>query len=431
MPPFPHIIQNFEQLATSSLRKKVLRIAEAGFFAINTKAAVNSAVVYDEKKKKLTVRGQIFDLKHFKKVICIGFGKSAFDAVSELHNKLGQFITAGYVIDLKEGDLGIITSRIGTHPYPTTVNIQATKELVEQLSDCTAEDLVLCVVSGGGSSLLCYPHDMTCEAEVSIMAALTVKGANIMEMNTVRKHISKVKGGNLAKLIYPATCISFIFSDVPGDDISMVASGPTVPDTTTMRDAAEILKKYNILEACQMPACNLVETPKEKKYFERVHNILIVSSKQALDAMSVEAENLGYKVTVYSRRFEGIAAELGTQIAKAGKPGYCLLGTGESTVQIKGTGVGGRNQEMALSALSFLSSGQVFAALASDGHDNSDAAGAIIDASTAARAKNLQLDSAAYLENNDSFHFFESVGDHIHTGLTGANVSDFFVLLED
>jgi hydroxypyruvate reductase/glycerate 2-kinase len=336
---------------------------------------------------------------------------------------------------------------------------------MDMLSICSAEDLVLCVVSGGGSALLCAPHEMECETQVAVISALTVKGATISEMNTVRKHISQVKGGQLAKIIYPATCISLIFSDVPGDDVSMVASGPTVKDTTVNRDAAAVLAKYNVLEMCQLPSCKLLETPKEEKYFANVHNILFVSAKQALAAMSEKAEDLGFEVKIFtppnfsdkkqtasaylesdeeiskhkyftksgagfSTYFEGEARLLAKKIIAAAKKGQCLLGAGESTVKIIGRGQGGRNQEMALAALPLIKENQVLVCLASDGRDNTEAAGAIADAATLHRAKILGLNPQNYLENNDSFTFFEETGDQVITGRTGANISDFFVLLE-
>lgn len=441
-----HIIKNFDQLATSALRRAALEIVEAGLGAIDTKEAVRGAVKYNERKQILEIgghepltagggsgtwRSKKYQLTDFERVICVGFGKAAFNAVSELQNILGDKIKCGYVIDLKEGDLGNIICKIGTHPYPTKGNIEATKELMAMLSDCTKKDLVICVVSGGGSALLCSPHDMTCEQEVSIISALTVKGATIGELNAVRKHISAVKGGQLAKLMYPAAVISLIFSDVPGDDLGMVASGPTVMDKTFTKDAAAVLTKYDVLKTCQLPSCRLTETPKEPKYFQNVKNILVVSAKQALRAMTEQAENLGFEVKIFSSEFQGEAKELGLKIVSENKTGQCLLGAGESTVRIMGKGIGGRNQEMALAALLTIAENQVLVCAASDGHDNTDAAGAIVDGLTLIRAKALGLDTQAYLKNNDSYRFFEQTGDLLQTGLTEANVADFFVCLKN
>ncbi len=425
-----HIIKNFDHLATNPLRRQALLIAEAGLKAIDTKAAVRRLVKYNNQKEILEVAGKKYALMDYERVMCVGFGKAAFDAVSEIQVSLADKIKCGFVIDLKEGSLGNIVCKVGTHPYPTKVNIEATKELMAMLSNCSEKDLVLCVVSGGGSALLCSPHDMSCEQEVAIIAALTVKGATIQEINTVRKHISTIKGGQLAKLMYPATVISLIFSDVPGDDLSLIASGPTVLDKSKVQDAGDILKKYDALEAVGMHSCRLIETPKEQKYFEKVHNILAVSPRQALSAMKDEAEQIGFDVEIFSQNFQGLAKELGPQIVSASKSRMALIGAGESTVQITGHGVGGRNQEMALAAIPNLSENQVLVCVASDGHDNTDAAGAIADSSSSLRAKALGLDVSHYLENNDSFHFFEQLGDQLITGQTGANVSDFFICLK-
>jgi glycerate 2-kinase len=424
------MIKNFEQLATSPLRRQALIIAESGYAAINTKNAVENNFLFDNKTQLLNVYGQIFDLSRFKRIICVGFGKAALEAVATIQNTLKDRISCGYVIDLKDGVLGNITCKIGTHPYPTLVNVQATKELMTMLEESGEKDLVICVVSGGGSALLCYPHDMSCETETAIISALTVKGATIQELNTVRKHISEVKGGRLAKIIYPATCISLIFSDVPGDDLGMVASGPTVKDETDNRLAQEILTKYNTLELCQMPSCKLLETPKEDKYFERIHNILFVSGQTAMAAMREKAEDLGFDVKVLTPAFTGEARVLGPEIVLQNKPGQCLLGSGESTVKIIGIGKGGRNQEMALAALPKLTENQVLLCLASDGHDNNEAAGAVVDESVLIKAETLMLESKTYLDNNDSFSFFEATGDLIFTGLTEANISDFFVCVK-
>ncbi len=483
-------IKNFDQLATSDLRKQCLLIAEAGLAAVETPAVVRGQVRYDRNRDLLTIGGESeirngtksgrkmsrekIDVRPFKRIVCIGFGKAALAAVTELYNIIGDRIACGFVIDLREGSVGNLVCRVGTHPSPTVVNVQATQELLALLNTCTKDDLVLCVVSGGGSSLLCYPHELSCEAESALIAALTVKGATIQGINTVRKHISKVKGGNLAKACYPATVVSLIFSDVPGNDISMVASGPTVRDTTTVHDAAAVLNRYNVLEMCKLPSCSLFETPKEDKYFAKVKNILLVSGQTVLEACRRKADELGFAASIYSDKVMGEAREVGAAVAAmtTGKPKSprlagasasdptsqlkplskhsCLLGVGETTVTLRGPGKGGRNQEMALGALAQLGAlgswraniasrslpkefplaDAVLACIASDGKDNSDAAGAIADASVAKKAAALHLDPQIYLDNNDSYHFFEQTGDLIFTGPTGANAADFFVLLK-
>jgi glycerate-2-kinase len=242
--------------------------------------------------------------------------------------------------------------------------------------------------------------------------------------------LSLVKGGQLAKLIYPTKLISLIFSDVPGNDLSTIASGPTVPDKTTVKEAQGILERYSILKKVGITQIELRETPKDHKYFKHVENLLFVSAKTALKAMREKAEDLGYEAQVFNEQFQGEVKKLSQDIIKVGnKKHLCWLGAGESTVEVKGKGVGGRNQELALRVLPFLHPHQVFLSLASDGHDNCESAGAVVDSSTLMRAKNLQLNLESCLANNDSFNFLEKVGDNIHTGLTGANVADLFILL--
>lgn len=423
------MVKNFKQLATSALRRQALEIAEAAYAAIETQKAVSKNFVYDAKKQKLKILDQEFIISPFKRVVCVGFGKAALEAVTAIQSILRDKIACGYVLDLKEGSLGNIVCKVGTHPLPTKVNIEATKELMAMLAECSEEDLVICVVSGGGSALLCDPHDMSCETEVAIISALTVKGASISELNTVRKHISQVKGGHLAKIIYPAISINLIFSDVPGDDLGMVASGPTVKDVTTNRDASAILKKYGVLETLELSSVKLLETPKEEKYFNKMYNILLVSGKQALAAMKERAEDLGFGVKIFSDHFEGEAKVLGPEIISQSKKGQCLLGVGETTVKIIGSGKGGRCQEMALAALPAIGENQVLLCLASDGRDNTEAAGAMVDSTTSARAQSLGLVPLTYLDNNDSFSFFEILADQVITGPTGANISDFFIML--
>ncbi len=424
------IIKNFEKLATSVVRRHALLIAEEGYKAINTKKAVGTNVFYNPKNQGLEIFGAKFNLQKYRNVICVGFGKAATEAARALKEILGERINNGAVIGLKEEDLGNIKCFKGTHPLPSGQNIEASEKLMEAVSGLSENDLVICIVSGGGSSLFTLPYDLSAGQFGEIFKVLTAKGANIKELNIVRKHLDKVKGGNLARMIYPATCVSLIFSDVPGDDLSVVASGPTFFDNTTIHDAAKIFKKYEILQHLDFLKCNFHETPKEEKYFERVRNILAVSSATALKAMEKYASNLGYKAKIFSKHFEGSAAILGPMAVLINKPGQCLLGAGESTVKIIGAGTGGRNQHMALAALPKISEHQVLLCLASDGHDNTEAAGAIIDQSLLERAKALGLNPKSFLDNNDSFNFFGQTDGLVFTGQTGSNTADFFVCLK-
>lgn len=423
-------IKNFDTLAANPLRKQALLIAEAALEAIDTKQATAAAVSYNAQKAILRIQGAVYDLSKTERVVVVGFGKAAYDAVETLYTVLGSKITCGYVIDLKSGNIENLTCTVGTHPYPTVVNMTATKQIVEVAEGLTEKDMLLCVVSGGGSSLLCYPYQMSCEVQTSLVAALMRKGATIQELNTVRKHISKVKGGQLAAAAFPAQVINLVFSDVPGDDMSMVASGPTLPDKTTVHDAAEILKKYSILEFCQLPSCALQETPKDTSIFERVSSHLLVSSKQALVAMQQKAEDLGFRTVVYPQAYAGEARELAATFAQRASEGTVFLAAGESTVTVTHEGKGGRNLEMALAALRHITPNQVFVAFDSDGFDNTPYAGALVDYGTVERAKALGLDPERELVTNSSYMFFEAVGDYLDTGLTGANVADLVISIK-
>jgi glycerate-2-kinase len=425
------IIKNFNHIANTPLRTQALQIAEQAYASVDPIGIVEQKIKFNKRTSELEVGGNKFTLKNYKKITCIGFGKAAYKTVAALQQKIGEYLTCGFVIDLVEGQLGNITCRVCTHPYPTEVNVNATKELLALLKDGTEDDLVIFVVSGGGSSLLCYPSDMTCETETRITQTLTKQGADIVELNTVRKHISKVKGGYLAQLSYPATVLSMIISDVPGNNLDIVASGPTVMDKTTVDDASAILKKYNILELCQMPSCSLIETPKDQKYFEKVYNILIASPFDLVQAMQVKAEELGWKVVVYDQAFTGDAQVVTRDILAKAQTKTCFIGAGETTVKVIGNGLEGRCQVMALASLDLIKENQVFLPLASDGFDHSDAAGAIVDSQTKRVARINHLIAQDYLANNDSYHFFEQTGDLVFTGKTGTNVSDFFILLTE
>lgn len=407
-------------------------IAEEGYRAIDTKAAVFKTLKLNAKKNILKVFKDAYDLSKYKKIICIGFGKASKDAALALYEVLGSRISKGYFIGLEELlSLGPnYACKAGTHPLPSQKNLEYTSEMLKILENLSAEDLVICAVSGGGSALLCAPYMQTFEEEKEIFQALSAEGASIQELNIVRKHTSTLKGGQLAKFIFPAACISLIFSDVPGDDISVVASGPTIKDTSTIYDAMKILEKYDLLNKLGRQKIDFIETPKEQDVFKKTKNYLVVSSKNALFAMKEKAEELGFETKIFSHHFQGNATELGKQIPKGFLKKGCLLGTGESTVIIKGQGKGGRNTELALSALSVIPENSVLVSAATDGKDNTEAAGAIVDLSTAFRASHLNMNSKDFLENNDSYRFFEATGDLLFTGLTGSNVADFFVFLK-
>lgn len=421
--------KNFKELSRTQPRADALTILEAGYAAIETKAIIRGLVSYDN--EVLTIRDASINRGDFRHLFVVGVGKCAFQAAEELEVILGDIITDGVIIDIQGGVLERLTSYVGSHPLPSDANVTAAQAVVDLVAGATERDIVLCVISGGGSALLCLPHQVKCEELVRITHALMEAGATIQEINTVRKHLSDIQGGQLAKLAYPARVISLIFSDVPGDDLSMVASGPTVRDVTTQEDAAVILSRYNILDTCKLPDCEIVETPKEEHFFSNVSNIIAVNNVTALTAMKQCAEHLGYAVIDAGHAIQGEAKEVGRVLLDQLKPKTVVLGAGETTVTIIGpAGDGGRNQEVVLATLPLLKEQQVFISAASDGEDFGPHAGAIADETSLPRAQAAGLDASQALLEHNSSPFFKTLGDLLETGKTGSNVSDLFIALQ-
>lgn len=264
-----------------------------------------------------------------------------------------------------------------------------------------------------------------CDQGQKLFSAFLQSGGTIEELNTVRKHISKLKGGGLAKALYPATVISLIFSDVPGGDLAAVASGPTCFDESTIDDAQAIIDRYNLGKFI------LNETPKNLEYFKRVHNIPIVSNMTALSAMQASARTLGYRGDIVSATQYATPEETAAMLTKQAVPGSMQAMGGETKVTVPEgcDGKGGRNGYLALSMLESLTAGQVFISIASDGHDNTEAAGALVDTHTTTTAAEMSFSIYEYQSGLNSFPFFETVGGHIQTGQLDSNVSDLLFLL--
>ena len=328
-----------------------------------------------------------------------------------------------------------IKSFEGSHPLPSETNVKAAKEIVAILSNLNENDFVIFIVSGGGSTLLCLPEDRACEEEAKIFHALMDAGADIREINVVRKHLSLARGGHLAKYAFPARGVSLIFSDVPGNNIQFIASGPTVKDETTIEDAEKILKKYDIPRICEIPECGLIETPKENKFFNSVENIIVVSNEIALQAMAQKAKELGFEAKIKTNSLIGRTREAAKNIIEelhAAEAKTVFLYGGETTLVMHSTkSRGGRNLYFALSALRYLKDDELIVGLASDGRDNGDFAGAICDKITKEKAFAEKLDIIEYIEANNEYPFFEKVGDYILTGVTGSNISDLIIAIKD
>lgn len=406
-----------------------MAIIEAGFAAIDTHKVVSSKVKLTG--KILKIGNNRYNLAKYKNVYVVGIGKASHDAAEQLEKILGSKIAGGVVLDVKAGKLKRVKCVKGSHPYPSQTNIKATGEIIRLLNKLDETDLVITIISGGGSALLCQPYKLQCGELVLITRALMKAGASIQELNTVRKHLSVIQGGQMARMAYPATVVGLIFSDVPGDDLSVVASGPTVVDKTTVADARAVLDKYHVLKAVQMSGVDLTKTPKDPLYFKNVKNHLLVCNSVAAKAMQEKSKELGYKARVLSTRLTGEAVKVGRRLATSAKAGEAVIAAGETTVVVTGNGQGGRNQELVLGALAKLPDDALIVSVASDGIDNTPVAGALVDETVQEAVAKHDVDPKQVLARNDSYTFFQKIGNQIKTGVTGANVSDLILVLRE
>jgi glycerate 2-kinase len=353
---------------------------------------------------------------------------------------LGRRVTGGFIN--VQDNLAIRPRRIALHscghPVPDERGVEGARRIIEIARVAGRRDLLICLISGGASALMPAPAPpVTLAAKQDTTRKLLACGATIHEINTVRKHISQIKGGQLAKLAWPATTITLILSDVIGDDLDVIGSGPTVGDRSTVADARRVFEKYSI------HPLTMHETPKPgDPELARVRNLIAGGNRQAIDAAARQARALGYRPLVLSTFIEGETREVASvhaaivkEVLATGRPvrpPACILSGGETTVTLRGGGLGGRNQEFVLAAaiaLDGFSPVTIFSA-GTDGADGpTDAAGAIASGDTLARARALQLDAGRFLRDNDSYRFFERLEGLVKTGPTGTNVMDIRILL--
>jgi hydroxypyruvate reductase/glycerate 2-kinase len=429
-------------------------------------AALQSADPY---KAVVLHRDKIFSLyikQNCSRLYVVGFGKAAIPMVKAVTDSAGEIISGGIAITLygqikQVEQIDTIKIYEAGHPLPDENGLRATAEIKKLLYNLDDRTLVVCLISGGGSALLVSPcAGVTLKEKHKITNLLLKAGADIYELNTVRKHISDVKGGKLAERAYPAQVLSLILSDVIHDRLDVIASGPTSPDRSTYSDALKVIEKYNLKN--KMPASImkvlsegllglLAETPKEgNPVFEKVNNIIIGSNKTAIEAAAAKAIQFGFDTTVISAEIQGEASDAGRWLARqaievverkklestkdAQKRPLCLISGGETTVTVTGKGLGGRNTELALAfALEIEGrNGITFLSAGTDGTDGpTNAAGAIVDGQTVGKAKSIGANPEQYLQNNDSYNFFKRVNDLFITGLTGTNVMDLQIVLID
>ncbi len=435
------------------LRQDAESIFRAGLRAVDAKNAVKKFLHRID--HRLTVENSSYDLSDYENVYVIGAGKASAAMAQAVEEILGERIKAG-IVNVKYDHtlpLDIIALNEAGHPVPDEAGLKGTQQIVELLEKAGEKDLVLCLISGGGSALLPYPtQGISLDEKRLLTQILLESGADIHDMNVLRKHVSRVKGGRLARLAYPATLVTLILSDVVGDDLDSIASGPTVPDRSTYADCLRILQKYSvrnkipevILEHFEKGSQGLIEdTPKMgDPAFVHIQNVIVASNSLAIQASKQKAGELGYNSLILSSTIEGEArdvaldhAAIAKEILKRDQPvskPACVISGGETTVTIRGKGKGGRNQEFVLAAAIAIDGLENVAILSggTDGTDGpTDAAGAFADGTTISRAKGQGLDAQEYLRNNDSYSFFTPLDDLLKTGPTFTNVMDLRLVL--
>ncbi|MBE0411156.1 MAG: glycerate kinase [Anaerolineales bacterium] len=438
-------------LSTKPWGQAVTRILAAALQAVEPQAAVNRHM--RKEGRHLYIGDRVYDLDRIQRVFVVGAGKAGAPMARAIADILGDHLHRGIVI-VKEGYAGDSTS-IGPisiieagHPIPDERGCQGAEQIIDLLKSTQEEDLVICLISGGGSAILVSPMDgLTLTDLQDLTSTLLASGATINQINALRKHLDRVKGGKLAKIASPAPVVSLILSDVVADPLEYIASGPTVPDPTSFSDVVKILEQLDILE--QVPPAVLDhirkgvqgEIPENPKpgdpIFKHVHNVLVGSNLSAANAALQHAELEGFHTLLLTTFLQGEACQISRvltaiarQLASSNHPlprPACLLAGGETTVTLKGDGKGGRNQEIALAAVSDLAGLDDIALVtfATDGGDGpTDAAGAVVTGETLLRAQQIELNPLEFLSRNDSYNFFDPLGDLIKTGPTQTNVND-------
>ena len=447
------LIKKGEASLTQKARAIALRTLEHALNSVDAARLLRSGVTIEN--HQLHAGTCSFDLSRFRNVHVVGGGKASGSMALALEELLGKFLTDGFV-NVPHGDeheTRIIKLHGASHPIPDEAGVTGTRRILETVERADEDDLVIALISGGGSSLMPLPRDgVSLQDKRELTDRLLKSGAKITEINAVRKHLSFFKGGWLAKKAYPATVLNLIISDVVGDSLESVASGPTVPDSTTFADARRVLLRYGLWENALSSIRKVIsdgekgliaETPKAGDgCFEKVYSVVLGNSRSAALAALQHLRSEGLNTFLLTSSLEGEARTVGTvlssvaaEIAASGNPvpkPAGVVASGETVVTIRGKGSGGRNQELALSAALKLQGieGAVIASVSTDGVDGpTDAAGAIVDGETVERANRLGMKPEEFLAENDSYRFFSKLGDLIVTGPTGTNVNDISLII--
>jgi hydroxypyruvate reductase len=435
-------------------REPILRILEAALAAVDPFQAVQAHLQFDG--RQLQIGDRRYTLDDYRRILVVGAGKASTPMSQAIEAMLGKRMGQGLVV-VKDGHAGPtrwISVVEASHPVPDERGVEAGRRILQLAQEATAEDLVIALISGGGSALLVAPAEgLSLEDLQALNRALLACGASIDEINCLRKHCSAVKGGQLARAVYPATLITLVLSDVVGSPLDVIASGPTVPDRTTWADAWSIIQRYGLEK--KLPEAIIArlraglqgvipDTPKPgDPIFHKAQTIIVADNRVAALAAKEEATRLGYNTLLLSTFIEGEAREVGKVLAALGKEVQasgnplptpaCLILGGETTVTLnESPGKGGRNQELALAAALALSgaTGIHVASLATDGTDGpTDGAGGLVDGTTLSRGQALGLNAETHLLGHDAYSYLEAVYDLLLTGPTQTNVNDLMLVV--
>lgn len=441
-------MEDASRYQTQSLRthlhgEEITHILSAAIRAVEPGAAIRRFVQVQQ--DQMVVDRTVYPFSETGRVYVAAFGKAAAAMGTTLADLLGEKMAGGLAVckHLPQTPDPRLTMLTGGHPVPTENSRSAGQALLDLAGGLTEDDILICAISGGGSALVTQPYNGVSLADLQALTqALLGCGARIDEINTLRRHLDRVKGGGLAQAAAPAQVISLILSDVVRSPLEAIASGPTAPDPTSINDAFSILKKYELTGKVPQSIIDVLnmglETPKPgDKVYDRVQNVLVASNELAAAAALDLARKFGYDTVSLGNAWQGEARETAKELAeklktcRTGDQPICLVAGGETTVTIQGHGKGGRNQELALAAVGLLPEDKDFflVTLATDGEDGpTDAAGAVVTPQTGARAAAVGLAPLVYLDNNDAYHFFDKLDDLLKPGPSGTNVNDLTFL---
>lgn len=475
-------MQNHPSQVHMEMRQKATAILQKAIEAVDPGSAIRNCC--NISKSILRIKEQRFNLARFSRVFIIGGGKAAASMARAMENILRDHLTDGAVTvkydhtlpsSKKEKNEKIHITE-AAHPVPDSNGLHGSEQIMNLVSHADADTLIMCLISGGASALMPLPAgDITLKEKQATTRLLLRCGATIHEINTIRKHLSRIKGGQLTKAAHPATVVTLILSDVVGDDLDIIGSGPTVADRSTFGNCMEILHKYKLTHTVPTGvlkhfekgvAGTIPETPKPgDPLFNNTWNMIIGNNFGALSSASRAAEEMGYTPLILSSTITGetrdvalVHAAIAKEVLKTGnpvKPPACLLSGGETTVTlqdayIEGVSLGGRNQEFALAFAMEIGQDQeekknfqnhqkdkkrksgtiVLISAGTDGSDGpTDAAGAMVDTGTLQKALHMGLDPQHYLKHNDAYHFFDKLDNLIKTGPTHTNVMDIRIIL--